>query len=500
MSTNESSPDAETARLNALAEEIPIDSIVIGERIRRDFSHVPSLADSIKEDGLIQPIVITYDRRLIAGESRIRAHRLLGRVTIRAVYRAVLDDAQLGVLEASENTARQNLTWQERILSVDKVHRIRSTQAVLSGQAWGVRETGALLNQSKSNIGVAVMLAEYLHANDKAVWDATSPADAYSVLCKRKLAEAEKALVGSVLPGTATKYVGKPTAPAAPAVPALNDGDFFTTVGPSFVPGVSGPEETDEVPGQPSAPLVVPLTKMLVHADAVTWLKDQPAGSFDHCITDWPYGIDMEMLNAQNQHGGLKDLDKVVGEHGVAENEALHAAILPEVYRTLRPGGFFITWTDFMQWQRGYDLAVAAGFKVQRWPLVWHKTSSCMNQTAQYNFTKNFEIAMVCRKEGATLIKPQSSSVWTGGNDVEAKALGHPFAKPFGLWNWLYDAVTMRGQHVLEPFAGRGSAVIPALRRGLKVTALETNEAHYNALVVNVSNMYHSIDPRVTFQ
>jgi DNA modification methylase len=207
----------------------------------------------------------------------------------------------------------------------------------------------------------------------------------------------------------------------------------------------------------------------------------------------------MDYLNANNVHGGLKNVATVSAEHTVEGNMSLHSLVVPEFFRVLRPNGFFITWTDFMQWQRGYDLSVEAGFAVQRWPLVWHKTSSCMNQTAQYNFTKNYEIAMVCRKGPATLVKPQSSSLWTGSNDIEAKALGHPFAKPFGLWNWLYDAVTIRGNHILEPFAGRGSAVIPALRRGLQVTAIESNSDHHSALVVNISNLYKSLDPTVTF-
>jgi DNA modification methylase len=238
---------------------------------------------------------------------------------------------------------------------------------------------------------------------------------------------------------------------------------------------------------------------MLIHGDSVKFLETVPEGTFDHCITDWPYAIDMDNLNANNIHGGLKDLASVVEEHDVDENDALQLAIIPLIYRALKPNSFFITWMDMMMWNKTHDRMVAAGFKAQRWPLVWHKTSSCMNQSAQTNFTKNFEIAIVARKGTPTLIRPQASSVWTGSNDIESKALGHPFVKPFGLWNWLYDAVAIRGQHILEPFAGRGSMVIPAIRRGLAVTAVECNEEHYNALVVNVSGVYKTMDPKVEF-
>lgn len=489
--------ETDLQRLNSLAVEVSLDEIQVGQRVRRDFSHVPELAESIKEHGLIQPIVLTYDKRLIAGESRIRAVKSLGWTTIRAVFRGVLDDAQLTILEATENNARQNLTWQERCLSVDKVHRLRATNAAMSGEAWGVRETGRLLGQSKSNVGLATYIAEYLHANDEQIWKAESLQDAFRVLSKRKDDEVNRLLATQTIPVEArqTKYIP----PVRPTAPDLPDDEFFSGGSTPFVPGISSPDETDEQPASLPGINTIPLSRMLIHADAVEYLKSVPDDTYDHIITDWPYGIDMDYLNANNLHGGLKDLDTVKDEHTVVGNMELHANIIPAFYRVLRPGGFFITWTDFMQWQRGYDLAINAGFSVQRWPLVWHKTSSCMNQTAQYNFTKNYEIAMVARKGTGTLIKAQPSSIWTGGNDIEAKALGHPFAKPFGLWNWIYDAVTVRGNHILEPFAGRGSSIIPAIRRGLRFTAVECNPDHHSALVVNISNLYKSLDPNVTF-
>lgn len=500
----------EEVRLNGLAIEIPIADITIGERVRKDFSHVPQLAESIREDGLIQPIVLDYNRRLIAGESRIRAHRLLGLTTIRAVFRGVLDEAQLVVLEATENNARKDLTWQERIMSVDKVHRIRATNAALAGEVWGVRETGKLLGQGKSNIALATCLAEYLHANDPEITAASGPREAYSILMARQAKEADRLIAAMTIPGkpvgSTTKYTGPVPTPAKPLpVPgAEGDAAFFgeggpTTVMTPFTPGVGGLETDSEDPTGPSVGTVVPLSEMLHCADAVLFCKGITADSFDHIITDWPYGIDMDMLDHQNPHGGMKNIEVTRDQHDVQENETLHAAILPELYRILKPGGFFITWTDAMQWQRNYDLMERAGFRVQRWPLVWHKTSACMNQAANVNFTKNHEIAIVCRKGNASLSRPQPSSIWTGGNDTETKALGHPFAKPLELWGWLFDAVARRGQTVLDPFAGVGSSTIAAINRGLRPVACELVKDHYEKMVVNVSNVYRSLDPKAKF-
>jgi len=320
------------------------------------------------------------------------------------------------------------------------------------------------------------------------------------VLIKRSEDERSKLLVASSRPVETQGGV-------APTLPRVNvtDEDFFgaTTPGTTgFTPGIGGPIDLDERPaGASPTPgstgVVIPLSRMFFHGDAVAICKTFAEGTFDAVITDWPYGIDMDNIQ---QNGGGKDVSTTATEHGVDANLALQKAIIPELFRILKPNGWFITWTDIMQWQRNYDLCIAAGFKVQRWPLTWHKTSVCINQSAQYNFTKNYEIAMVCRKDSATLISPQGSSVWTGGNDVEARALGHPFAKPFQLWDWIFNACVVRGASILEPFAGRGSAVIPAIKRGLRVTAIECNDAHYDALVVNVSQLYKSLDPTVKFE
>lgn len=488
--------------------EVDIDTIVVGDRLRTDFGDIDDLAESIAAVGLIQPIVLNQDNTLVAGERRFRAHRKLGRKTIKVVYLQTLDEGHKTILEATENIQRKNFDWKEIVLGIEKVHSLKTTENALLGQSWGVRETGRLLNTAKSSINRAVILAQYIKSNDPDIVKCEGPTDAIRILLQRQENEAAKLLVASSLPKSAagTTIVPQPTIKPVD----VSDDAFFSAVGTTgFTPGIGVPlDDGEETPGgtNPSADaqgssrkVTIPLSSMLLHVDARDFLRSVPAETFDACVTDWPYGIDMDMLNQSNPHGGMNNIDSVKAEHTVEGNEALHADFLPLLYRALKPNAWFITWTDAMQWQRGYDLAVAAGFKVQRWPLVWHKTSACMNQTNQYNFTKNFEIAMVCRKGSATLLRHQGSSIFTAGNDAEAKALGHPFVKPFALWDWLLNATCVRGTHVLEPFAGSGSAVIPMLRAGLKVTACEVNANHHAALNVNIQNFYRSIYPDCTF-
>ncbi len=470
--------------------EIDIDQIVVGDRVRREFGDITELAESIRTEGLIQPIVITQDCRLIAGERRLRAHKHLGLKTIKAVFFEVLDEAHLVRLEATENIIRRDFTWQERILAIDKVHQLMSTKAALASEDWGVRETGRLLNISKSPVGKAILIAEYLHANDKEVWEADSLADACRILLLRREEEVNRAIVATTLP----KRPAAEDSLAKLATPAT--ASFFQPSLVTFKPGISDLEEEFELPGQVpiTPPQIVPLSQMCFLGNCLDLLRPDMC---DHIITDIPYGIDMSMLSQPNE--SLIDISQVAAEHDVAENLNLWQAMLPKFYAAIHETGFLVMWCDMTWWQHLCNLATDAGFSVQRWPLVWHKTSQCKNQAAQYNFTKNLEVALLARKGNATLITPQPSSVYSSSNDVEAKALGHPFVKPFGLWNWIYSALTIKGATVLDPFAGVGSSTIPAIQRGLRPITMESNEAHYNRQIVNLQNVYKSLSPNVQF-
>ena len=57
----------------------PIAEIIVGERHRRNLGDIAGFARRIEELGLMHPIVIRPDGRLIAGERRLEAYKLLGR-------------------------------------------------------------------------------------------------------------------------------------------------------------------------------------------------------------------------------------------------------------------------------------------------------------------------------------------------------------------------------------------------------------------------------------
>lgn len=83
-----------------------IGDISIGVRYRKDLGDVEALADSIRSVGLLHPVVVTPEGRLIAGQRRLAACRILGWDEVPAT---VIDLEQVILGEQHENLARKDL-------------------------------------------------------------------------------------------------------------------------------------------------------------------------------------------------------------------------------------------------------------------------------------------------------------------------------------------------------------------------------------------------------
>lgn len=93
---------------------VSIDSIDRSGRYRKDIGELFSLVKSIEKIGLLHPIVITKDKKLVAGDRRIAAYERLGRTEIEATIVDNLDEATLLLrAEQDENTCRKDFTPSE---------------------------------------------------------------------------------------------------------------------------------------------------------------------------------------------------------------------------------------------------------------------------------------------------------------------------------------------------------------------------------------------------
>jgi len=476
---------------------IPLGEINIEGRIRNDYGDMQGLCESITKHGLLQPIVVNQAKKLVAGGRRLRAHEILKETEIAVVFYETLNDVQLRQLEYEENIQRKDFDWKERILAIDTANTEAARNAILhkSLTSWSQAATGELLGISRASVTYAITLAKYLRSGDKEIHECTGIRDALQVLILRREKEGQKKLAAFI---TSKVQTGKPVVQKevdellhGGTTPVESAEDFFatTTTGGSGG-GVAAPS-VDEIPGQAlqgnQNPTVIPLTTLVQHGDCFTLMAAMPWESIDHIVTDIPYGIEPDYIS------GAED---VAQEHQIEDNIADFPKFVLHAFKILRPNGFCIFWCDIHHWEKLRHAAEEVGFKVQRWPLIWDKTSPCRNLAAGFNWTKTSELAMVLRKGNATLLSQQPRNVWSGPATHE---LDHPFAKPALLWQWIYRAIALPGQTVLDPYAGVGSAALAAIPLGLVPISFEIKDSHHHKLVENVQNAYKRLDPNIQF-
>jgi N6-adenosine-specific RNA methylase IME4/ParB-like chromosome segregation protein Spo0J len=97
---------------SAAADEIDISAIRVGQRHRKDMGDIGALAANIADVGLLHPVVVTPDTRLVTGERRIRAFEWLGRTRIPA---RVVDLDEIVRGEFSENAHRKDFLPSEMV-------------------------------------------------------------------------------------------------------------------------------------------------------------------------------------------------------------------------------------------------------------------------------------------------------------------------------------------------------------------------------------------------
>ena len=126
--------------------DIAISDIKIGTRHRKEMGDIPALAASIESIGLLHPVVLRPDKRLVVGARRIAAYRHLGRDKIPA--RTASNLAELSDFlraEADENTCRKHFDPVEGVglaAAIRKAYKPKAEAAETEGRKAGGKKAG----------------------------------------------------------------------------------------------------------------------------------------------------------------------------------------------------------------------------------------------------------------------------------------------------------------------------------------------------------------------
>ncbi len=139
--------------------EVPVEDVEVAQiepnrfQPRSDFdpSAISQLRASIKQNGLIQPLVVRRTPggfELVAGERRLRAVRDLGWERVPAVIRELSDEAML-VLALVENLQRENL---------NPVEEAAAFQQLIDGFGFTQREVAKRVGRDRSTVSNTLRL------------------------------------------------------------------------------------------------------------------------------------------------------------------------------------------------------------------------------------------------------------------------------------------------------------------------------------------------------
>ena len=160
LKTENREPEGETGVVHVAIEKVVPNPFQ--PRTRFDESELDELADSIRQHGVMQPVILrktAHHYELIAGERRWRASQKVGLQDIPGIVRD-LDDQQVAALALIENIQREQLTAIEQARALARMRdQFAMDQSTLAGMISSSRSNVAnllrLLNLSQ---GVQTML------------------------------------------------------------------------------------------------------------------------------------------------------------------------------------------------------------------------------------------------------------------------------------------------------------------------------------------------------
>jgi len=146
-------------------------NVEVGERLRKDLGDTEDLEKSIKKLGLLQPIGVTKDRKLVWGWRRLETwKRVKGDEPIPAI---VFSEESVKLAEFAENLCRLDLPWHLKDMAIAELHKQLEKQSkseFLSEsdeksvgrhpKAWTHEDTSDVLGVSRSKVSTSLEIAK----------------------------------------------------------------------------------------------------------------------------------------------------------------------------------------------------------------------------------------------------------------------------------------------------------------------------------------------------
>jgi DNA modification methylase len=204
-------------------------------------------------------------------------------------------------------------------------------------------------------------------------------------------------------------------------------------------------------------------TSAIVHADALEWLADQPAGCAAAVIYDPPYAVGSPVRGREDGAAG-----------SVSGPLSFMWRTMSASARALRPGGIVIVFTDYRRMPDMLYTGSTAGLRPAAC-VAWVRTRPGTGGL----FRASWDPVLVLAR-GVPFAVDRAAIRNVIVADYPPKRR-HPYEKPAEVYEHILRRVCRPGDLVLDPFAGSGTSREAAEKLGLNWRGCDVDPAYAEA-------------------
>jgi DNA modification methylase len=443
-------------------ETLRLEEIDRGDRARKDYKDVGSLANKIEDKGLLNPITV-YERQsdypdgqpylLLAGGRRMKAHDILKYPKIAChIYDKMLSPLEIKSIELMENIDREDL---EYIEEVNLKREIFDLQIAISGEKTSTKPgaPGVSMTDVAKMVGVTpaslsgdLKIARAMEQFPDLQWDRMkNKTEALKTINNigNSINRMECAKVAERKLGTGDLLKKK-------LMDSFMVGDFFDLV-----------EQT-------------------------------PDNYFDLVEVDPPYAINLQKVKKGYSYEGYNEI------HPNKYPDFIQRT-MDTCYRKMSDNSWMIFWFGPDPWfNLVADSLRVAGFNTTGLIGLWIKgeekedamlTTSGQTHMPNSRLANAYEMFYYAWKGNPCLARPGATNVF-GYKPVPPGKKSHPTERPLELMSDLLTTFGVEGSRILVPFAGSGTTLISAAQNKMIPLGFDLTQAYKDSYILRVDTIF----------
>lgn len=417
------------------------------ERQRSEIN-VDDLIDSIGRIGVLNPIIVTRDLVLIAGERRLTAAKALNLSDIPVRFADELSQTEAQIIELEENLKRKELPWRDEVKAVGRLHKLYSAP----NPDWSQVDTARAIGVKAPY--VSQVLRVFSELDSPKIASATGIIPAYNVLSRvaeRVLADAMSDIIEA---GVEMWETPQPSS---------------TTTVESIIEGGHEAPTTS----QPAKTKIIPPEESILNVDFTTWVKTYEGKPFNFIHCDFPYGIDV----FKGTQAGKQRWESYVDSPDIYWH--LIGTLCDNLDRVMAHSGHIMFWLagDIEIQAKTLDVfrKLAPSLAWQNYPLYWMKSDNVgLLPDPKRGPRRVVETALIGSREDRLIVKAVGNGYHAPTNKEH-----HPSTKPEPVLRHFFSMFCDENSTMLDPTCGGGSSLRAAESLGAtRVLGLEVSEEY----------------------